>query len=185
VFSSVYRYIQCAGNRMFTLWPSVKRELIITMQLAPLMFTTLDNCWFDRIIATDASTKGQGVVSSSIQSSQISSTLNEPNPSSFNWSTIISSKWKWSEHINILETRAISTAVKWVLSFPYSIQHRVIILTDSLVSLFSISKGRSSSYQLLSRLRTLASLLLASGMRLYLRYVPSEDNPADFPSRNL
>jgi hypothetical protein len=35
----------------------------------------------------------------------------------------------------------------------------------------------------LPRLRSLACLLLSSGVRLYLRYVPSEDNPADAASR--
>jgi len=183
VFSSVYRYIQCAGNRIFNIWSSVKRELFIIMQLAPLMFTTLEDAWFDRIIATDASSTGQGVVASTLHSSDIASTLTQPNPYQFNWSTIVSSQWKYVEHINILEVRAISTAVRWVLSFPQSIQQRIVILTDSLVSLFSISKGRSSSHHLLPRLRTLASLLLGSGNRLYLRYVPTEDNPADMPSR--
>lgn len=72
---------------------------------------------------------------------------------------------------------------KWVLSFPGSIQQRLIIFTDSLVTLFSVQKGRSSSSNLLPRLRNLATLLLASGIRLYLRYVPSEDNPADAASR--
>ena len=69
------------------------------------------------------------------------------------------------------------------MSFPRSIGCRVALLIDSTVAMCSINKGRSSSPLLLPRLRQLASLLLASGLRLFLHWVPSEQNPVDGPSR--
>ena len=99
------------------------------------------------------------------------------------WTTIVSAKFAREEHINTLELRAVYTAVRWVLSFPSSPGRRVVILCDSLVTIGCVTKGRSSSHVLLPRLRQLASVLLASGLRLYLRWVPSAQNPADGPSR--
>jgi hypothetical protein len=46
-----------------------------------------------------------------------------------------------------------------------------------------LRKGRSSSPLLLRRLRAISAWLLASGLRLLLYWTPSEDNPADEPSR--
>ena len=62
---------------------------------------------------------------------------------------------------------------------------RVLVLTDSMVSLGSLAKGRSSADALLRVCRASAAVQLAVGIRLYLRYVPSEQNQADGPSRGL
>jgi hypothetical protein len=183
VFSSVYRFIECARGSVFTVWPSVARELTLMVGLAPLMFCTLTDEWFDRMVATDASEVGLGVVATRLESDRASDILNHHDLQQHSWSTIVSSTWRRQEHINVLEVRALTTAIKWILSFPSSVRRRVIIFMDSLVSIFSVSKGRSSSHLLLPRLRQVASLLLASGVRLYLRWVPSEHNPADQPSR--
>ena len=148
------------------------------------MFTRLSNVWFNKVIATDASSVGQGVViTSAIMSSGQPNIEASKDPSLSSWKTIISSAWKRKEHINVLEIRAVITAVKWVISFPSSIRNRVAILCDSTVALSSITKGRSSSPLLLPRLRLLASYVLASGLQLYLSWIPSELNPADGPSR--
>lgn len=183
VFSSVYRFIECARTSVFSLWPSVARELATMVDLAPLMFCTLADQWFDRIVATDASEFGLGVVTAPLDSTKATDILDHHDPQQHTWSTIVSSTWRRPEHINVLEVRALTTAIKWILSFPSSVSRRVIVFMDSLVSIFSVSKGRSSSHMLLPRLRQVASLVLASGLRLYLRWVPSELNPADEPSR--
>jgi hypothetical protein len=75
-------------------------------------------------------------------------------------------------------------AVSWYLSLSQSSSHhRVALLTDSMVVAGAVTKGRSSSPDLLRRLRSLAALQLASGLRLFLRWIPSASNPADGPSR--
>jgi hypothetical protein len=52
-----------------------------------------------------------------------------------------------------------------------------------LVVLGGVRRGRSSAKFLRNGLRELAMYCLASGLRLYGRYVSTEHNPADGPSR--
>lgn len=195
-FNSVYRFIQKAGRRYFDLWPSVVRELHLVIGLSPLLFARIDSGWFRRCVATDASQTGMGVVSASLPDHRavafagLSSTSAAEIASvpSLPWATIVSSPWRVSsnsgpEHINVLELRAITTALRWVLSSPSSPGRRVLLFTDSTVAALAVSKGRSSSFQILRRLRYLSSLVLASGLQLFCRWLPSELNPADGPSR--
>jgi hypothetical protein len=49
--------------------------------------------------------------------------------------------------------------------------------------MFAARKGRSSTFQLLKRLRCLNALLLCSGSYLAVNWIPTEVNPADGPSR--
>jgi hypothetical protein len=99
------------------------------------------------------------------------------------WSTIVSSRWSQREHINVLELRALTTAIRWALSHPHSLARRLLLFSDSSVVVFSVSKGRSSSFQILRRLRYLSAMVLAAGLQLFVRWLPSSSNPADGPSR--
>ena len=47
----------------------------------------------------------------------------------------------------------------------------------------SVSKGRGSSYGMLQSTRRVAALLFAANVGLHLRWLPSEWNPANEPSR--
>ena len=60
---------------------------------------------------------------------------------------------------------------------------RMLVITDSQVALSAFSKGRSSNRGLLYLARRLAGLQFGYNVRLSLRYVPSELNLADGPSR--
>jgi hypothetical protein len=61
VFSSVYRFQEAADGRRFEVWPSVRRELMVMVGLAPLLFADLDEPFFERVVASDASMTGLGV----------------------------------------------------------------------------------------------------------------------------
>lgn len=101
------------------------------------------------------------------------------------WRTLVSARWRRKEHINVLESTALRTAVTWTRSHANSTNKRLLVLSDSAVVVLAHSKGRSSSKSLLFQCRRTAALLLASGLRLYVRWLPSSANPADAPSRLL
>ena len=192
------------------LWQSVIRELQVMSALAPLLISTTSFEWFHKIVAVDASLAGQGVVAvrprplrdggpdlNDIMSDPphehslppthaLKTVLADagPNGSGYGWSTIVSSPWRKEEHINVLELRSLLTAVRWTLSHRTGqTNQRLLVLSDSAVVVGAARKGRSSSQPLLRRLRQLSALLLASGLRLRLVWVPSELNPADAASR--
>lgn len=199
VFNAVYRYVETAGCRVFQLWSGVERELRMAIALAPLLFSSLSARWFHRVLATDASEFGQGVVATQLSdrvveglaretppvptpAEPLSRTL-DPRLANASWSTLVATPWLWQEHINVLETRALNTAIRWALSSPYSIGRRVLSFCDSLVVVHAARKGRSSSYTMLRALRQLTALCLGGGIQLYVNYIPTEVNPADGPSR--
>jgi hypothetical protein len=158
------------------------------MGLSPLLFAAIGAEWFDRVIATDASEDGQGVVATKSVVDPSGVTTPEDAVSvaeDCKWSTIVSARWHGREHINVYELRALSTAVRWACSFPSAIGRRVLILCDSQVVVGAVTKGRSSSQPLLRRLRHLSAWVLATGIRLSLRWIPTSVNPADGPSRRF
>lgn len=62
VLQHCYRYMEVAGRRRFTLWPSVRRELWMLLGLLPLLHARLDRPLFQNVVATDASQSAAGVV---------------------------------------------------------------------------------------------------------------------------
>lgn len=201
VFNAVYRYIETARSRVFQIWASVERELRIAVAIAPLLFSSLSAGWFHRVLATDASEFGQGVVATSLDCATVESFAGDPPPlptderpvsreldtrlEGAEWNTLVAAPWLWEEHINVLEARALNTAVRWTLSSPWSIGRRLLTFCDSLVVVHAARKGRSSSFRLLKPLRQLSALTLASGVQLYINWIPTEVNPADRPSRRF
>ncbi len=197
VFNAVYRFIETAGGRVFDIWPTVARELATAMDLAPLLFSSLDAPWFPKVIATDASSSGLGVVAATVSDAALERMARcpprdmgpevdrslHPDLADARWREIVASRVQYPEHINVLELRAVTTAIKWVSSFPRCVGSRVVLWSDSTVVVGAVNKGRSSSYALLRRCRALAALLLATGVQLYCDWIPTEVNPADGPSR--
>jgi hypothetical protein len=107
----------------------------------------------------------------------------EQQLSGLNFRDIISKRWREEEHINVLELRALSMAVRWAVSFPSAFGSRVVILSDSAVASAAVRKGRSSAYSLLRQLRGLSAMVLACNLALLPRWIPSRFNPADAASR--
>ena len=100
------------------------------------------------------------------------------------WKTIAG--WTWSgspEHINVLELRAIFTTVRWWASKRKAHSARFVHLTDSLVCLHALSRGRSSSRKMRRTMARLNSYLLVCNLHPVWAYVHTSDNPADRPSR--
>ena len=62
---------------------------------------------------------------------------------------------------------------------------RLLCFTDSLVTLGVLTKGRSSSWPLLRLAREAACYQLVLGLRPYWRYIETDRNIADGPSRGF
>ena len=99
------------------------------------------------------------------------------------WHLVFEGRWKEPEHNNILEARAALAALRHASRVRENWGTRVLFFTDSLVTLGAFSKGRSSVHALLQLCRRVAAISLATGIRPAWRYVPSELNFADGPSR--
>jgi hypothetical protein len=184
--SAVYRFIESAGTRRWPIWSSCVTELRTLVGLMPLLFAKLSTPWFPRTICTDASTTGQGVVASNLPPERMLRYLDYEGSSAAqqaHWYTLVSSPWRRAEHINVLELRALSTALRWALSHPTATDKRLLLLTDSTVCAGVLTKGRSSSLPLLRRFRSMAASSLAAGVRLCARWIPTNHNPADVASR--
>jgi len=97
--------------------------------------------------------------------------------------TILSSKATHVAHAGALEATGVVLAARWLSRSAASHSRRTVLLVDAQAVLGAAKKGRSSSRSLRHPLRRLAAELLATGIRLFLLYVPSESNPADPPSR--
>ena len=100
------------------------------------------------------------------------------------WKTICGWPWKHSGyHINVLELQAVLTCLAWRIGRKKHRQCRFIHLTDSLVTLHALSRGRSSSRKLRAVLAKINALLLATDVRPIWAYIHTKQNPADRPSR--
>ena len=102
------------------------------------------------------------------------------------WRWKIVSGWKWTgnrEHINSLELRAVLTSLKWRIEHQRLVRQRFLHLTDSLLCLHCLSRGRSSSRKLRRTMCRVNALLLVSSCQALWGYVHTEQNPADKPSR--
>lgn len=69
ILQHVYRYMQLAKGRLFTLWPSVRRELLMLLGVLPLLHANLTSGFFHRVIASDASELAGGVVTTPLDAS--------------------------------------------------------------------------------------------------------------------
>ena len=106
------------------------------------------------------------------------------NPKMWKWKVI--SGWKWTgrgEHINSLELRACLACLRWRMEHLQEHDCRILHLTDSLVCLHSMTRGRTSSRRLRRTLCRINSLLLAHNVVGLWGYVSTDLNPADRPSR--
>ena len=99
------------------------------------------------------------------------------------WKLLYMGAWRRTEHTNINETRTAIGLLRHLGRSTRARGCRFLVLIDSMVALGALAKGRSSSPPLLRLCRQQAVLCMAFGLRPLYRYVPSEWNPADGPSR--
>jgi len=99
------------------------------------------------------------------------------------WRLLFKTRWRLEEHINVLEARTVALTVTRMCTSTETWGRRIQIQVDSQVTLAALSKGRSSRKPLNHIARRVASQVLAFGLKLILRWVPTKRNQADGPSR--
>ena len=99
--------------------------------------------------------------------------------------TVISARRKFDAHSSTLEAGGVVLGLKWMLRQGRNHSCRATFLIDAQAVLGALSKGRSSAGAIKRDTQLSAALLLAGNVALCCTYVPSEDNPADEPSRGV
>ncbi len=99
------------------------------------------------------------------------------------WSPKQWGRWLFSEAIGILEARAVLKSIKRLslTRFGHDIRH--LHLCDNLGVVLSVERSRSKNFKLLRVLRELSAHCLARNIFLGIRWIPSELNISDEPSR--
>lgn len=94
-------------------------------------------------------------------------------------------RWKWlrQESMPILEARATLFAVKHMVRSSSNFGKRMLVFSDSMTAVSSISRGRAHARGLRRVVQQISALCLCSSVCLHTRWCPSEWNPADSPSR--
>ena len=99
------------------------------------------------------------------------------------WTECFAVHMQYSEHITLLEGRGVVAALRHKFRSATEFGRSHLHLNDNMAIALLMSKGRSGHYSMLRICRRVACLLLATDSSLAVRWVPSESNIADKPSR--
>ena len=98
---------------------------------------------------------------------------------------VFSVKARVLEHSGAMELQALKMGLLRIMRTQRYHAHRGAFLTDAQAIAGALEKGRSSAPTLRHGIAAVSAILLASDTKFSFAYLPSESNPADFPSRNL
>lgn len=99
------------------------------------------------------------------------------------WTVVGRHKWIKSGSMPVNEARATLYALKHILRGVDGFGKRHLILSDAMTSTCAFSRGRAQSYQLRRVCQQFGALTLLTGAQAVVRWIPSEWNPSDSPSR--
>ena len=98
---------------------------------------------------------------------------------------VLSSKARFKAHSGSLEATGVELGLQWILRSSARHGRRTLLLIDARAVLGAVAKGRSSARTIRRNLMRIAALVLAGDLLVHVAYIPSEDNPADTPSRGV
>lgn len=105
------------------------------------------------------------------------------NGSWWHWRVVEQFQWGEKDSINVLEMRAVIATLRWKSSVSRYIGEKSLHLVDSQVVISALRKWRSGSPGLQRLIRRAAAIVLCASAKMLLAYVPTDQNPADRPSR--
>ena len=100
------------------------------------------------------------------------------------WKHLFKVQWKQHNHINYLEMKMILLTLLWKGRNPRNCNKIWLHLEDSMVCLYILSKGRTSSHLLQPLANKIGALQLFLGCTVLHGHVPSLENPTDAASRS-
>ena len=102
------------------------------------------------------------------------------------WDLVTAAAWKFpSEHINLKEGRVALMSLRRLCRTVKNLGHTALTFCDNMGVVLAMERGRSSSGPLNGYCRRAAAYIVAGGVNWRLRYIRSEVNPADEPSRRF
>ena len=99
------------------------------------------------------------------------------------WHEVFAVHMQHAEHITLLEGRGIVAALRHKFRSVAEFGMKHLHFNDNMSMVLLCSKGRSGAFPMLRVCRRICSLLLATNCQLLCRWIPSEVNVADKPSR--
>ena len=102
---------------------------------------------------------------------------------SSSWHVVFSGEWQHHENILRTEGRAMLSGVRHLLRCRRHAGYHHLLLVDNLALALACTKGRGSSSLANRTCQQLCALALASDSKFHVRWIPSERNCADRPSR--
>ena len=215
IFDLVYEFVRREPQDDLQPLPEgVRTEILVAASLVPLLGADLGRAFLPQLIACDASSAhgfGVSYMPCSPQLVRDVSLLSErrgdfvrffPDPDEpprkdrmgtphelpfhkWQFRTAISARARWQAHSGLLEAHGLLLALKWALRSARHFHQRLVVLVDAKAILGAASKGRTSAPGIRGILRKIGALLMGTNSLLRLVYIPSEDNPADAPSRGI
>lgn len=100
-----------------------------------------------------------------------------------NWTPRLWGKWKYHANILELEARALVKSLRRIANSIFGQDIRQICLTDNMSVCLAFDRSRAKNFALLSQIRIFGAYCLARNIACTIRWIPSELNSADEPSR--
>lgn len=190
---------QAAWDRPVAVPFQVREELNLLVRLAPLLRARLDLRATDKVFCSDACLGGGAVCYRSLPTERTaelirtaasweaavdetvacSTELFEPQ----RWKVACKFSFKHPELIDGLEGRTAAVAAQRAVRDRATRSAKQLMFIDSQSFLGAVRKGRSSFWRLLKPCRTISAYSIFSDVKFVWRYVRSEYNPSDGPSR--
>ena len=99
------------------------------------------------------------------------------------WQPKLWGKWDYPDNIVVLEGRALVKSLKRIALTTFGHSIRQLLLVDNLSVALAFDRCRSRDYKLLKQIRRFCGYLLSRNIAASIRWVPSELNNSDEPSR--
>ena len=213
IFSACYKLISDNLSRPTVpvmLWDSVRSELAVAASLVGMLRARLSAPWSTMVQCVDAGPELGALIYVSAELAEVRACgavgersgwsvygVDEPHvprpPPAVEvewgprraWRLGPVMTWRESEHNNVGEMRIAVCAIERAARSPACRGCRILLLSDSMVSIGALAKGRSSSRPILRLCRRALAVVVAARLRVACRYVPTWLNAADGPSRGI